>query len=71
MLNFICMGSVQLRESQSKRKLQTEKLLPTLGFNHKFWKRTPFPLDTTGFVKNQCSKPDYFIIIHITYNRSS
>ena len=30
-VDFICMGLVELRETQSKRELQNEKVLPTVG----------------------------------------
>ena len=32
MLDFICMGPVQLPEAWNKQKVQNEKLLSTLGF---------------------------------------
>ena len=31
-VGFICMGLVELWGTQSKRKLQNEKILPTMGF---------------------------------------
>ena len=38
MLDFTCMGPDELPGAQNKRKLQNEKLLSTVGFEH-----TPCP----------------------------